>query len=139
MVNLYKLTNLQISTLQKINALLEKMPTTSTSQEYLEASSDDYDSDDLASESETTTTHYTTTLKTEKAALSEYIEKFNFQIYSKQSIFKLSQLLLDLLILTMKKEATNQFDHELLSYLLLISMDQQDQSFKAPGLCAQAY
>jgi hypothetical protein len=127
--------------LQKIKALLEKMPTTFTGQEYLEASSDDYDSDDSASEPETasTTTATTSTSKLEPAALSEYIDKFNFQIYSKQSISKLSQLLLYFFILTMKKDATNQFDHELLSYVSLISMDQQAKSFKAPGHIAQAY
>jgi hypothetical protein len=75
----------------------------------------------------------------EDLAIEHMLENFDFQHYASRAVIQLSGQLLQFLISTLQKEAELQFDHELLAFLAMISMDFKAKSFKAPGVVAQAY
>jgi hypothetical protein len=73
----------------------------------------------------------------EAAALEAFNQGFAYGDYAPQLIHQLSKQLLEFLTTTMEKVAESAFDHELLSFLAVSSMDFHAKAFKAPGLLAQ--
>jgi hypothetical protein len=153
--NIYILTPSQISILKDIQDCLDHVLGLNPTPLRLDWDSDDYDSEDLDGDLEsselddsnepsvnigpTSTIHRGTHFLKEEEALEAFREGFDFHEYSSELLTRLSDQLFNFLVTTMEKEVIGQFDHELLAFTAIMSMDFRDKAFKAPGVIAQAY
>jgi hypothetical protein len=120
---------------QSLNHLITNSPNAAEEAEE----SDDYDSELEEEEESEPNLHQGQRTGDEDTALKEFEEKFNFLQYPPNWIVRLGKNMIEFLACSLRKEAIGAFDHELIAFSAIISMDFHTKTFKSPGVISQAY